>query len=175
MRQLSVEKFLEPNSPYLSVAENLKKHSKWRTHSPPTKKIHLALANTTNKPSWWRPLWIITLLGPIVSGLVSVLIFHIPLERVIALLFFVFASIGFAYYIRVRPSVKINRAVYIGFGISPIGFCLSLAWIFTVGREMTHLFGIWGLYIILIVSGTIGAFIGDWIGKRRKYILPLSL
>jgi hypothetical protein len=111
--------------------------------------------------------------GPIVSGLVSFLIFGIPLERVIALLFFAFACIGFAYYIRVRPSIKVNRAVYVMLGISPIGFCLSLVWIFTIGRYTTPLLGILGFFIGLIVPCTIGAFIGDWIGKRRNYQLPL--
>jgi hypothetical protein len=139
------------------------------------KETDFALAHKTVKPRWWRPLWIVTVLGPIVSGLVSFLIFNVPLERVIAFLFFAFASLGFAYYIRVRPSIKVNRAVYIILGISPIGFGLSLAWMFTIGRYIIHLLGIWGFLIGLIVPCTIGAFIGDRIGKRRNYQLPLSL
>ena len=150
----------------------------WLPKEPnlPSNKVKMADAKTkAPKPRWWRPLWIVTVLGPSVSGLVSFLIFSVPLERVIMLLFFAFACIGFAYYIRVRPSIKVNRAVYIILGISPIGFGLSLAWGFTIGRYITPLLGIWGFFIGLIVPCTIGAFIGDWIGKRRSYQLPLSL
>jgi hypothetical protein len=135
----------------------------------------LTCTHKTGKPSWWRPLWIITVVGTIVSALVSFLLFSVLLERVIALLFFAFACIGFAYYIRVRPSIKVNRAVYVLLGISPIGFCLSLAWNFTIGRYATPWLGIWSFLIGLAVPCTIGAFIGDWIGKRRNYQLPLSL
>jgi hypothetical protein len=133
----------------------------------------LTYTHKTGKPRWWRPLWIVTLLGTTASGLVFFLILNVPLERVIALLFFAFACIGFAYYIRVRPSIKVNRAVYVMLGISPIGFGLSFAWAFTIGRCITPLLGIWGFFIGLIVPCTIGAFIGDWIGKRRNYQLPL--
>jgi len=92
----------------------------------------------TPKPLWWRPLWIAMVVRTSVSGLVYVLFFQVTLERVIALSFFAFACLGFAYYIRVRPSIEINRAVNIMFGISPIGFGLSSVWIFTIGFYITH-------------------------------------
>jgi len=81
-----------------------------------------------------------------------------------------------AYYIRVRPSTKVNRALYILLGITPIGFIL---WIFLavsgIGRWLTDNLGVWPSLIIgFTVPYIIGAFIGDWIGKRRNYRLPLS-
>jgi hypothetical protein len=162
----------------MGIKKYLEKHIRgWLPKEPnlPSNKVKMADAKTkAPKPRWWRPLWIVTVLGTIVSGLVSFLIFNVPLERAIALLFFAFGCLGFAYYIRVRPSIKVNRAVYILLGISPIGFCLSLAWNFTIGRYTTPWLGIWGFFIGLIVPCTIGAFIGDWIGKRRNYQLPLS-
>jgi hypothetical protein len=73
--------------------------------------------------------------------------------------------------------MKVNRATYILFGISPIGFGL---WIFyavsRIGRFLTSHIGNWASLIVgFTVSHIIGAFAGDWIGKRRNYHLPLNL
>jgi len=81
-----------------------------------------------------------------------------------------------AYYIRVRQSMKVNRALYILLGITPIGFGLWIIWCISgIGRLITSLSGaLPSLLISWAVCYGIGAFIGDWIGKRRNYRLPLS-
>lgn len=130
-----------------------------------------------SKPRWWKPLWIAVLLTTIASGVVGYFLLHVPLERTVGGVALTFLMIGFAYYIRIRPSRKMNRGLYILLGISPIGFSLWIVYALSgIGRFLTtHL----GPEVSLIVGFTvpyiIGAFIGDWIGKRRNYHLPLSI
>lgn len=80
------------------------------------------------KPIWWKPLWIATLLLTIASGIISYFLLHVPLERTVSAVALTFFCIGIAYYIRVRPSMKVNRALYILLGITPIGFVLWVIW-----------------------------------------------
>ena len=130
------------------------------------------------KPWWWKPLWISILLSTIALGVVDYFLFHSPLERVAGELVLTFLMIGFAYYIRIKPSRKVNRGVYIGLGFSPIGFGLWLLYVYSgISRFLTTL-GPWGSLASMLLFPTpyiMGAFIGDWIGKRRNYRLPLSL
>lgn len=130
-----------------------------------------------SKPRWWKPLWIVVLLTTIASGVVGYFLLHVPLERTVGGVALTFLMVGFAYYIRIRPSRKMNRGLYILLGISPIGLAL---WIVLglsgVGRWLTNYLGVWpSLIISFTVPYIIGAFIGDWIGKRRNYRLPLSI
>jgi len=71
----------------------------------------------------------------------------------------------------------VNRALYILLGITPIGFILWVIWAVSgIGRLITNMVGaLPSLLISWIVCYGIGAFIGDWIGKRRNYRLPLSI
>ena len=128
------------------------------------------------KPWWWKPLWIAILLSTIAFGAMKYLLFNIPIARVAGGLALTFAMIGVSYYIRIKPSRRVNRGVYVLLGISPIGFCLwMLCALSGIGRFLTTFLGPWlSLIIGFTVPLTMGAFIGDWIGKRRNYRLPLS-
>ncbi|MCW3990268.1 MAG: hypothetical protein NWE88_09360 [Candidatus Bathyarchaeota archaeon] len=87
-------------------------------------------------------------------------------------------AIGFAYYIRIKPSRRVNRGLYIFLGFSPIGFCLWLLYAFSgIGLFLTTLGPLGSLTSMLFfpIPFIMGVFIGDWIGKRRNYRLPLSL
>jgi hypothetical protein len=130
----------------------------------------------TPKPWWWKSLWIATLLLTIASGVISYFLLHVPLERTVSAVALTFFCIGIAYYIRVRPSMKVNRALYILLGISPIGFALWIVYAVSgIGRWITDTLGVWPSLIIgFTVPLIIGALIGDWIGKRRNYRLPLT-
>ena len=130
----------------------------------------------SSKPWWWKPLWIVTLLLAIASGVVGFFFLDVSLARVAVGLALTFLGMGFAYYIRVRPSMKVNRGLYILLGITPIGFILWVIWAVSgIGMLITNIVGAFpSLLISWIVCYGIGAFIGDWIGKRRNYILPLS-
>lgn len=68
------------------------------------KEYNFALAQKMPKPSWWKPLWIVSVIGIIISALVLFLIGSTP-ERVILGVVFAFLGLGGAYYIRVRPSI----------------------------------------------------------------------
>jgi hypothetical protein len=129
-----------------------------------------------SKPSWWRPVWIGSVLAIIISGFVLFLSGFVPLEETAVGLVFAFLCVGVAYYIRVKPSIRVNRALYILLGISPIGFGLWILYALSgIGMFITTHFGTWvSLIIGFTVPYAIGAFIGDWIGKRRNYQLPLS-
>lgn len=124
------------------------------------------------KPRWWKSLWIATLVLTMASGAIGFFL-HIPLERVAFLLFLTFFCIGIAYYIRDKPSTKVNRALYILLGITPLGFILSVVYAFFIGSHVTG--GLGGWFNIMVTIGILiaGAFIGDWIGKKRNYRLPL--
>jgi len=155
---------------------NLKKSLKRCIRGWLPKELNLSCAHKASKPSWWKPLWIVTVLGIIISGVISFFIFYVPLERAILGLVLAFLCVGVAYYIRVRPSMKVNRAIYILLGISPIGFSLWIVLAVSgLGRWLTNMVGAFPSLIIgWVVCFGIGALIGDWIGKRRNYQLPLS-
>jgi len=129
-----------------------------------------------SKPWWWKPLWIVTLLATIVSGAVGYFLLDVPLARAVGGVALTFICIGVAYYIRVRPSMKVNRALYILLGITPLGFGLMMLYVVSgIGSFIAaHLGPVPNLIIGFIVPYIVGAFIGDWIGKRRNYILPMT-
>lgn len=128
-----------------------------------------------SKPWWWKPFWIAVLLVIIASEVVGYLLSHVPLERMVGVVALTFLMVGIAYYIRVRPSMKVNRGVYVLFGVTPIGFGLwTLYALSGIGRFLTtHLGPLPSFIVAFTVPYIIGALIGDWIGRRRNYRLPL--
>jgi len=133
----------------------------------------------SSKPWWWKPLWIVTLLLAIVSGVAGFFFLDVALARAIGGVALTFLAIGIAYYIRVRPSITVNRAIYIAFGASGTGFIVfwgsALIGMATGLPSPSNYLAFWEIMIIFFIApNIIGAFIGDWIGKRRNYILPLS-
>jgi hypothetical protein len=127
------------------------------------------------KPRWWNAVWIGTVLAIIASGIIFYFTFHTTLERLILEFFLIFLCVGIAYYIRIKPSIRINKIVYVLLGISPFGFSLSVGYAFFIGRYVTG--WLMGWFNIIVTVGILitGGLIGDWIGRRRNYQLPLSL
>lgn len=156
---------------------NLKESLERRVRGWLPKELSLSYANKASKPSWWKPLWIVSILGIIVSALVLFLSGYTSLERMILGLVVAFFCLGFAYCIRVHPSITANRVVYVclGCGISFVMWVVVYA-ISGIGRWVTVALGVWPSLIIgYAVFIPLGILIGDWIGKRRNYQLPLSL
>jgi hypothetical protein len=90
-----------------------------------------------------------------------------PLEAIALAVVF----LGFTYYFRVRPSIKMNRAMYVLLGSSPIG--LVVIFVFAFIGLPNLMIGIWPSLIINVAAPyIIGAFVGDWIGGKRNYQLP---
>jgi hypothetical protein len=128
-----------------------------------------------SKPVWWRPLWIAVVILTIASGILAFFAQHLPFQQVVIGTASALVCIGVAYHIRVEPSFKVNRTLYVLLGITPFGFVISIAYAVLLGRYVTGwLLG--GFNVVVIVGILIaGGFVGDWIGKRRNYQLPLSI
>lgn len=134
-----------------------------------------------SKPKWWKPLWILTAISMVGSGVFTYFFLHGELVLIIILEIIFSLVLGVAYYFRVRPSIKVNKLVYIIFGITPIGFGLVILYALICG--ITNFskfimsfkpFGSWLQLGLIIGLFTIGGFIGNWLGKKRDYRLPLS-
>lgn len=135
-----------------------------------------AFGQKVSKPSWWRPLWVSAIVANIFWLLFGFYVLHLSVYRLVIVAFVSAVAIGFAYYIRVKPSITINRAVYVLIGVTPIGFVLGILWEFAVGSLLNGLVGAYpALLISLAIWLPIGGFIGDWLGKKRNYSLPLSV
>jgi hypothetical protein len=152
---------------------NVKKNLEKRIRGWLPKEYRIALARKISNPSWWKPLWIVSALGIIISAL-TLFLMRYAAERVILGLVFAFLCLGVAYYIRVRPSITVNRAVYICLGVG-IGWIMWVIMALSgIGLWLTDTLGVWpSLVIGFTVPYTIGAVIGDRMGKRRNYLLPL--
>jgi MFS family permease len=146
----------------------------WLPKEPnlPSNKMQAADAkNKVPKPRWWKPFWMALGAIAVIFVVINYFIFHYPLSNVIGGLAITLLGIGAAYYIHVRPSLKVNRVVYIflGCGISVV-LLVVVYGISGLGRWVTDNFGAWPSLIIgYAVFIPIGVLIGDWIGKRRGY------
>jgi VIT1/CCC1 family predicted Fe2+/Mn2+ transporter len=133
-----------------------------------------------DKPSWWRPLWLAVLLITTGLGAANYFLFKVPLERVLGGLALTFLMIVIAYYIRIKPSRKVNRLIYVTLGACG-AFLITLfggafiIWATGCPPPTTYLGPSVSFILFLIAPWIVGAYIGDWIGKRRRYRIPLSL
>lgn len=132
----------------------------------------------SSKPRWWRPFWILTVISMVASGVISYFFLHGDFVRIIIYEIIFSIALGIAYIIRIKPSRRVNKAVYILLGVTPIGFGLCLLYGLTgISRFLVSL-GSWWIWLnitIFIILLVIGGFIGNWIGKKRNYHLPFSL
>jgi hypothetical protein len=146
----------------------------------PRDKIKMAETKASKpKPWWWKPLWIGTILLTTISGVVTYFLLDVPLVRVIRGVALTFIGLGIAYYLRIRSSITVNRAVYIVFGASTTGLTVQCGSMFifkAMGLPPLYTFlGKLEIIILFIIAPNLtGALIGDWIGKRRNYMLPLT-
>ena len=135
-----------------------------------------------SKPKWWKQFWILTAISMVGSGVFTYFFLQREFIRIIIYEIIISLALGGAYYIRIRPSKKVNKVVYILFGITPIGFGLSMVYALICGITNFGKFlvsstplGPWLQLGIIIGLFTIGGFIGNLIGKKRDYRLLLSL
>ena len=94
----------------------------------------------------------------------------------------VMLTFGFAYYIRVRPSQSGSRVFFIAVG----AFCIGFLFWFAVTLLILHSGLRWAILSstgnlgddltalgTLIICWILGGFVGDLIGRRRNYIIPM--
>jgi hypothetical protein len=127
------------------------------------------------RPWWWKPMWGIGLVGIVVVALVGYLYQGVSLGTVMEGVALTLVLFGASYYIRVRPHLTVNRAIWLFFGFSPIGFLLFAA----EAIAMKPFINIGSLpdplaIPALVIPFALGIYLGNWIGKRRDYRLPLS-
>ena len=154
----------------------------WFTKEPkmPRDKVKIAETKVSKtKPWWWKPLWLVTMLAAIVSAAAGLFLFNVLLTRAITGVVLTFLGLSIAYYIRVKPSITVNRAIYIIFGASATVFTVQSGSMFifkAMGLPPPYTFlGKLVIIIIFIIAPNLaGALIGDWIGKSRNCMLFLT-
>ena len=125
-----------------------------------------------SKPKWFTPYWIVIIVATVIIGVIPIILRSVSFEQGILLLSLVLIFEGAAYYGRVKPSIALNRVMYILLGF-PIGFVLWLIPAYFLSRIYTQ-----GTNedIAIIASSIIcigiGMLIGDMIGKLRHYKGP---
>jgi hypothetical protein len=128
-----------------------------------------------SRPWWWKPLWAYCALSIVGMGFIMYFYSNVLFWDVLGGVSLTLVCVGVAYYVRVRPNIKVNRAIYILLGISPIGFLLMIALLVSGFVQFLRPYLGWGAFIITVtVPYIIGAFVGDWIGKKRSYRLSLT-
>jgi hypothetical protein len=121
-------------------------------------------------------------IASVILALVTGFASNIPIERTAMVVLITILMFGFAFYIRVRPTKSGNRIFFIAAGTFCIGFVFwfgatlfildsGLRWAIQratghIGDDLTALF-------TLIICWIAGGFVGDWIGKRRNYVIPM--
>jgi hypothetical protein len=126
-------------------------------------------------PKWWKPYWIIIVVATIAIGIALPIFQAVPLEHATIYTILALVVEGIAYYARVRPSIRINRIMYILLGV-PIGFVFwfvsmlffSRIYFFNRGDLTEDI----AIVVSLIVCFGAGAWIGDMIGESRDYAGP---
>ena len=150
-----------------------KTYPKTKPNKPQPKTQSKPVSITTRK-SYWITLTLTIIVFASVFGYFM----NMPLENIVMMLVTVLLLIGFAVYIRFKPStITVNkRALFIFVGASVIGFSIWAVTVLSLNATELHtqiasaigddFFAITSLMICLIL----GAFIGDWIGKNRERI-----
>lgn len=129
-----------------------------------------------------KRIWAIFTIGSVTIAILNGYFLNIPVERTALVVTILLLTTGFAFYIRINPSTSGNRVFFIAVGAFCIGFVFwfivtsiilfsGLRWeiIRTTGNIGDDFVATANLAICWIVGG----FIGDWIGKRRNYIIPV--
>ncbi len=130
------------------------------------------------KPQWWkrsvRSFW---LSMGVVSFAIMIIFYVIvigygilPPPQLFLAIAVGIPMYGMSYYLRTIATERMWRAVFIMLGASGIGFwCLIGPSVFLFAPFFRSIPWWIGMPLLTIPSVVIGAFIGDWIGKRRDY------
>jgi hypothetical protein len=150
----------------------------WLPKEPNMPHCKLSLLDHKTAPkSWlWKTLWVTTSFFIVASCILTYFLLYQPLFRAAGGLVLTVLYLGITCYLRVKPSSRINQAVYLVLGITPIGFVLWVTSVSALNNTLLHGLGSYlavVLYFIACIG--LGAFVGDWIGKRERYMIPFTL
>jgi len=127
------------------------------------------------KPKWFTPYWIVLFVSTIiVMGVVIPVFGHQSLDKAFFYTIPGLLIIGFGFYVRIKPSMKINKLIYVGV----LGFVLGcLFWFiglfiafFSISLEVAE--GNVFFVILTTLSFTLGPIVGYLIGKARNFKGP---
>ena len=155
-----------------------------------TEKGKLAYRMLTEFPDQERPpqdmrlfkAWFVLIVANVVITIFMGYFLRISIERQAIILTILLLSSGLAYYIRIRPSKSGNRAFFIAVGVLGIGFVLwftvtsillfsGLRW--QIVSSTGNIGDDFVVFTTLILCWIIGGIIGDLIGRKRHYIIPI--
>jgi hypothetical protein len=130
------------------------------------------------KPRWWkrsvRSYWFIFVLLPfaVISAVLGALFLQGVTALAEILRYVVISSvlIAFAYYIRKTNSLKVWRTVWVLFGACGIGTLIAGVISVVFAKTLILYLGPGpSLLLTFVTAITVGALLGDYIGKRRDY------
>ena len=127
------------------------------------------------KPKWFTPYWAaLIVLTVIVTGVVIPVFGHQAPERAVFYTAVSLLVIGLAIYIRVKPSVALNKIMYVGVLGFAIGCLLWFVGLIIAIASLPHTQAAEdALFVVLTaLSFTLGPLLGYLIGKARHFKGP---
>jgi hypothetical protein len=130
------------------------------------------------KPRWWkrsvRSYWLIFVLLPFVAILIVLGALFLQgvtaLAEILKYVIITSVAIAFAYYIRKTNSLKVWRTVWVLLGACGIGTLIAGVMLGVFGKTLILYLGPGpSLLLTFVTAITVGALLGDYIGKRRDY------
>jgi hypothetical protein len=125
--------------------------------------------------------WIILTVASVILLILNGYLLNTPIERTTLALAILLLATAAGFYVRVRPSTSGNRIFFVAVGAGCLGFLLwavvtliilhtGIRWTIlrTTGDLGNDLFAL----ASLIICWVIGGYIGDWLGRRRGYVIP---
>ena len=133
---------------------------------------------TISKSVYWKRYWIALIIAYTGSSIVLIIFLKDQLMTTLILTIIFGGVLIVGYYIRIRPSMIVNKIVYTALGVTTIGFGLCFLYgVIGISRLLVHL-GSWDLWLDYVNFGIlliIGGFLGYYFGKRRDFRLPYSI
>jgi len=131
------------------------------------------------KPRWWKrsvqSYWFIFVLLPfaVISAVLGALFLQgvTVLTEILRYVLITSVAIAFAYYMRKTNSLKVWRTVWVlGLGAGGIGTLILAVMLGVFGKTLILYLGPGpSLLFTFVTAITVGALLGDYIGKRRDY------
>jgi hypothetical protein len=130
------------------------------------------------KPRWWkrsiRSYWLIFVLMPFAAILIVLGALFLQgvtaLAEILKYVIITSVAIAFAYYIRKTNSLKVWRTVWVLLGACGIGTLIAGVMLGVFGKTLILYLGPGpSLLLTFVTAITVGALLGDYIGKRRDY------